>query len=252
MDEVVVDEVANPTLDHPVLIEGLPGVAHVGALAAEHLIEEFDATLVRRIHSEHFPPQVLIDEETASLTGSEIYSLTLGSTDVLVLVGDHQPHTPVGHYRLTEAYLDIAKDFSAGPILAMGGVPTGELIDEYEVLTISTSDTLADELKEAGAVGRPGEPAGGIIGISGLLVGLGARRGFETACLMGETSGYLVDPKSATKLLRVLESYLGFEVDTGSLDERAEEMQEVIARIQEMESQSQFDVASDEDLRYIG
>lgn len=252
MDEVVVDEVANPSLESPVFIEGLPGVAHVGTLAAEHLIEEFDATLVRRIHSEHFPPQVIIEEENPTLTGSEVYALELGGRDVLVLIGDHQPHTPVGHYRLTTIFLDIAQDFGADPIIALGGVPTGELIDEYEVLTVATDESLSQELKEAGAVIRSGEPAGGIIGVSGLLLGLGERRGLRTACLMGETSGYLVDPKSATQLLGVLESFLGFEVDTGSLDERAEEMQQVISRIQEMEAQSQFDVAGDEDLRYIG
>jgi len=37
MDEV--EAVADPDLTDPVLIEGLPGVGHVGKLAAEHLIE---------------------------------------------------------------------------------------------------------------------------------------------------------------------------------------------------------------------
>ncbi|MFW6153360.1 MAG: PAC2 family protein, partial [Halobacteriota archaeon] len=144
------------------------------------------------------------------------------------------------------------EDLDARRIVAMGGVPTGELIEEYEVLAVASDADLLDALVDAGAAVRPDEPAGGIIGVSGLLLGLGSRRGFDTACLMGETSGYLVDPKSATKLLGVLEAWLGFEVDTGSLDDRAEEMEEVIGRIQEMEAQPQFDVPSDEDLRYIG
>lgn len=252
MDEVVVETIEEPALDSPVLIEGLPGVAHVGALAAEHLVEEFPATLVRRVYSEHFPPQVMVEDESTRLTASEVYAVELGEHHVLVLVGDHQPQTPVGHYRVTEAYLDIASSLGVERVVAMGGVPTGELIDEYEVLAVASDDELLDGLVEAGATVRPDEPAGGIIGVSGLLVGMGERRGFDAACLMGETSGYLVDPKSATQLLLVLESWLGFEVDTGSLDERAEEMEEVIGRIQEMESQPQFEVPSDEDLRYIG
>jgi len=43
MDDIEIDEVATPELDDPVLIEGLPGVGHVGKLAAEHLLEEFAA-----------------------------------------------------------------------------------------------------------------------------------------------------------------------------------------------------------------
>jgi proteasome assembly chaperone (PAC2) family protein len=47
----------------------------------------------------------------------------------------------------------------------------------------------------------------------------------------------------------VLQDILGFEVDFGSLEERADEMEEVVRKIQEME---QGAPASEEDLRYIG
>jgi len=39
MDEFAVETLAEPSLSDPVLIEGLPGVGHVGKLAAEHLLE---------------------------------------------------------------------------------------------------------------------------------------------------------------------------------------------------------------------
>ena len=67
---------------------------------------------------------------------------------------------------------------------------------------------------------------------------------------MGETSGYLVDPKSAQAVLEVLEAVVGFELDFASLEERAEEMEEVVRKIQEMEQGTP--TPSDEDLRYIG
>jgi len=74
----------------------------------------------------------------------------------------------------------------------------------------------------------------------------------EAACLMGETSGYLVDPKSAQSVLEVLEEALSFEVGYDSLNERADEMEEVMNKIQEMEQQQSMDVPTDDDLRYIG
>lgn len=252
MDDVTIDSIESPSLETPLLLEGLPGVANVGALAAGHLIDEFDSTLVRRIHSTHFPPQVTIEGRTAELTGAEVHAVDLAGQDVLVLTGDHQPQSPRGHYQVTEAVLDVAESFEADRVIAMGGVPTGELIESYDVLGATTDEDFADELAEVGVVFRDDEPAGGIIGVSGLLLGLGARRGLPAACLMGETSGYLVDPKSATRLLEVLSSLLSFEVDTASLDERAEEMEDVLNKIQEFEAEAQVDVGTDEDLRYIG
>jgi hypothetical protein len=83
------------------------------------------------------------------------------------------------------------------------------------------------------------------------MLGLGGRRGFDVACLMGETSGYLVDPKSAQAVLVALEEILGFEVSFEALEERAEEMEEVVGKIQEMQNQ-QGSVPTDDDLRYIG
>jgi hypothetical protein len=68
---------------------------------------------------------------------------------------------------------------------------------------------------------------------------------------MGETSGYLVDPKSAQAVLVALEEILDFEVGFESLEERAEEMEEVVGKIQEMQNQ-QGSMPTDDDLRYIG
>ncbi|MFC4247500.1 proteasome assembly chaperone family protein [Natribaculum luteum] len=255
MDELDIDAVAEVDLDDPVLVEGLPGVGHVGKLAAEHVLEELEdeSTLVRRIYSREFPPQVSIDGGVADLTCAELYAVEVPEgRDVLVLTGDHQAQSNDGHYLLTDAFLDVAEEFGVTELYALGGVPTGELIDEYAVLGAVSHESLLEPLEEAGVEFREDEPAGGIVGVSGLLLGLGGRRGFEAACLMGETSGYLVDPKSARAVLEVLETRLEFELDYESLDERADEMEEVIGKIQEMENQQSMDVPSDDDLRYIG
>lgn len=318
MDEIEVESLADPDLRDPVLVEGLPGVGHVGKLAAEHLLEEFESTLVRRVYAEEFPPQVDVDDDgVASLTCASFHAVDLSSPtptasnedvdededenedesgdtaeadetaaaddaesesgddeteaesesgdeppedplehfettdrDLLVLTGDHQAQTNAGHYVLTEAFLDVADEFSVEEAYALGGVPTGELIEEHDVLGAVTDAEMTDRLEGAGVEFRPDEPAGGIVGVSGLLLGLGERRGLDVACLMGETSGYLVDPKSAKATLEVLEELLEFRVDFAALEERAEEMEEVVGKIQEMqEGQS---MPSDDELRYIG
>jgi len=249
MDEFDIEVHADPELEDPVLIEGLPGVGHVGKLAIEHLLEEFESGLVRRVYSEHFPPQVTVEEGRSKLACVEFYAVEVGGRDVLVLSGDHQAGDGIGHYRLTDRVLDVAEGFGVERAFALGGVPTGELIEEYAVLGAATTDELVDELENCGVEFREDEPAGGVFGISGLLLGLGERRGLAVGCLMGETSGYLVDPRSARAVLEVLQDLLDFDIDYASLEERAEEMEEVVKKIQEME---QGPTASDEDLRYIG
>ncbi|MFC7027696.1 proteasome assembly chaperone family protein [Halomicroarcula sp. GCM10025324] len=252
MDEFDIEALADPALEDPVLVEGLPGVGHVGKLAAEHLLEELESELVRRVYSTHFPPQVTIDEGRARLAAAEFHAVTPEEgQDLLVLTGDHQAQDNQGHYGLTDTFLDIAEAFGVGRVFALGGVPTGELIEEYDVLGASTTDAFADELEDAGVEFREDEPAGGIVGVSGLLLGLSERRDIPATCLMGETSGYLVDPKSAQAVLEVLQEIIGFDVDYASLEERADEMEEVVRKIQEMEQQN-APAPSDEDLRYIG
>jgi uncharacterized protein (TIGR00162 family) len=250
MDEFEIETVAEPSVSEPVLVEGLPGVGHVGKLAAEHLVEELDGELVRRVYSTHFPPQVSVEDGLTQLASAELHAVETEARDLLVLTGDHQAQDTVGHYGLTDTLLDLVTDLGADRIFALGGVPTGELIEEYDVIGATTGEDQKDELEEVGVEFRGDEPAGGIVGVSGLLLGLGERRDVPAACLMGETSGYLVDPKSAQAVLEILQDVLGFEVDFGSLEDRADEMEEVVRKIQEMEQGTP--TPSDEDLHYIG
>ncbi|WP_138006956.1 proteasome assembly chaperone family protein [Halalkalirubrum salinum] len=255
MDSIDIEYVESPELAEPVLIEGLPGVGHVGKLAAEHLLEELDSELVARLYADEFPPQVDIDDEgIASLTCASFHAVYTDGDgpDLLVLTGDHQASTNDGHYRLTDAILDVAEEFGSQRAFALGGVPTGELVEEYTVLGAVTAAEQKAALEDAGVEFRPDEPAGGIVGVSGLILGLGGRRGFDSVCLMGETSGYLVDPKSAQAVLEVLQEILDFEVDFGSLEDRAEEMEEVVGKIREMQDQQQAQLPTDDELRYIG
>jgi uncharacterized protein (TIGR00162 family) len=250
MDDFEIEAIAEPEVADPVLVEGLPGVGHVGKLAGEHLVEELDSELVRRVYSTHLPPQVSVDDGLTQLACAEIHAVETTGSDLLVLTGDHQAQDTVGHYGLADTFLDVAEDLGVASVYALGGVPTGELIEEYDVIGAATTEGMRDGLEDAGVEFRGDEPAGGIVGISGLLLGLGERRGVPAACLMGETSGYLVDPKSAQAVLEVLQDVLGFEVDFGSLEERADEMEDVVRKIQEMEQGTP--TPSDEDLRYIG
>jgi uncharacterized protein (TIGR00162 family) len=251
MDGIETETVAAADLDEPVLVEGLPGVGHVGKLVAEHVVDEAGGDLVRRVYAEHFPPQVTVGEGgRTDLACAEFHAVATEGRDLLVLTGDYQAQDPRGHYRLTDAFLDVAEDAGVEAVYALGGVPTGELVEEHGVVGAANEDGLVGDLEAAGVEFRDEEPAGGIVGTSGLLLGLGERRGIPAACLMGETSGYLVDPKSAQAVLGTLQDLLGFEVDFAELEARADEMEEVMGKLQEMDDSA--GVPAEDELHYIG
>jgi len=256
MKETLVFRIKDVDLTDPIMVEGLPGVGHVGKLVADHMVEELHAEKIIEIYSPHFPPQVMVKEDgTIKQVKNEIYARRgqNGEPDLLIIIGDYQSATNEGHYELTSIFLDIAESYKVRRIYALGGYGTGQFVDKSSVMGAATSIELVEEMKTQGVLFQENEPGGGIIGVSGLLLGLGALRGLDVVCLMGVTSGYLVDPKAASEVLRVLSGILGIEVGMHALEERAKEMEKIIGKLQEMErAQSPFEAGGDEDLRYIG
>jgi hypothetical protein len=250
MDDIEVrffDKVPADELKAPVLIEGLPGIGHVGKLVAEHMIQELGAEKVAEIHSIFFPPQVIIDENgTVRLANNEIYYYAGETHQFLFLVGDYQATSSEGHYLLADAYLDIAAECGVSRVYTLGGYGVGHLVDEPRVLGAVNQPALRGMIEAAGGIVGRDEPGGGIIGAAGLLLGLGIFRGIEGVCLMGETSGYLVDPRSAASLLKVLTTLLEIEIDPTRLEQRAAEMEHVLQKLIDGERVSQ-----DDELRYI-
>jgi uncharacterized protein (TIGR00162 family) len=255
MKETVVKILGKVDLEDPIMIEGLPGVGHVGKLVAEHIVEELDVEKIVEIYSPHFPPQVLVkDDFTVHLVKNEIYACkSEDKQDMLIVVGDHQSATNEGHYEISGIILDIAEEYGVKRIYTLGGYVTGQLDEKRIVLGAVNNIDLVEEMKGHGVEFKQNEPAGGIVGVSGLLLGISELRSMDAVCLMGTTSGYLVDPKSAQAVLEVFSSVLDLEIDAQALEERAKEMERIIAKIVEMEQmQVQTDMGTDDDLRYIG
>lgn len=253
-DDVTIHVLQDVELHSPIMIEGLPGVGHVGKLVADHLIDVFQATRIIDIYSSHLPPQaIVVDDCTVRLDRNEIYACKLeNGNDLLILVGDHQSMTNEGHYILCNTFLDIAEQFGVSRIYTLGGYATGQLEDTCTVIGAVNNPEMIEELSGYGVEFQENEPWGGIIGISGLMLPMSMVRKIDAACLMGITSGYIVDPKSAQAVLGVLSQALGIEVDMQALEEHAAEMGKVVAKLQEMQQMYESMSSTNEDLRYIG
>jgi len=254
MDCVTVKYVAKkPKLRNPIFIEGLPGIGNVGKLAVEHIIEETNATKFADLYSKDFPPQVFINiDGTIKLVNNEFYyrkAKKKNQRDLILLTGDYQGLSSHGQYDLAEKILDIVEELNVEEIFTLGGYGLGHEIKEPKVLCATTDKNLVNKMKKYGAVFKKNEPGGGIVGASGLILGLGKLRGMKGACFMGETPGYLVDPKSAKAVLKILMKMLNLDINLSELEKKAKEIEYIAHQLKEMESASK---EKTDELGYFG
>lgn len=257
MKETFIKLLKDVDLSDPVFIEALPGIGHVGKLVAEHLIHELGAEKFAELYSPSFPPQVFVGEKgiVEPMKNEFYYLKSAGENhkDFIILVGNTQGLSPEGQYDICGAIIDFVEKYGVKDIYTLGGLGTGQQVDKTKVLGAATTEELTKMLEEHDVKLRSSD--GGIIGASGLLLGLGMYRGMNGVCLMGETPGYFIDADASKAVLNTLISILKLEVDVAKLEERAEETRKMISKAQQMEQEmaERMHIApGEEDLRYIG
>ena len=261
MDDVVIRTLEKVELRDPILIEGLPGVGNVGKLAADYLREQLQAKPLATIYSKFFPPQVYVSEEgIIRLVSNDLHYWKAppgAPRDILVLGGDYQGISPEGQYELTQRVLDYCNGLGVREVFTLAGFAQGRVVDSPRVLGAATNPAQVETMKKYGVVFSRNDPGGGLIGASGLFLGLGRLFGMEGVCLMGETSGYFVDPRSAEAVLKVLAKVLHIEIDFTALEAKAHEVDRIAQKIHEAESRATevtptATPTQREDLGYIG
>jgi len=245
MKETTIYLLERPQLRDPVFIEGLPGIGLVGKLAAEHLIQELNAVKFAELYSPHFMHQVIIKKGSiVELMKNEFYywvNPDEKGRDLIIITGDQQvpPTDSPGHYEVVGKMLDLVRELGVREIITMGGYQVPELPGEPRVLAAVTHEELVDYYKEKlkgleGIIWREDE-GGAIVGAAGLLLGMGKLRSMYGISLLGESLGYIVDPKAAKAVLTAVTKILGIEVDMTALEERAKETEEILRKVQEMQ-----------------
>lgn len=257
MKETFIKTIMDVKLEEPVFIEALPGIGHVGKLVAEHMIHELEAVKFAELYSPAFPPQVFVDDKgLIEPMKNEFYYLKShgeDNRDYIFLVGNTQGLSPEGQYDICGAIIDFVASYGVNEIYTLGGLGTGQPVDKPKVFGAATNLELTEVLKGHDVNLRTAD--GGIIGASGLILGLGMSRDMDGVCLMGETPGYFIDAEASKAVLTILQKMLKIDIDIAKLEERAEETRKMISKAQQMEremSERMNIVQGEEDLRYIG
>jgi len=240
-------------LENPLLIEGLAGIGHVGRNCVSYLAENLGAEKIGIIDSHHFPPYTIVeDDKTLTPLQNEIYKMEVNGRDIVLIEGNAQASSAEGHYEIAEKVLDFADEIGVNEIITIGGYGKGDVVEEPEVFGAVTGEELKKDYSDYGI--SFDHDVGQIVGISGLLLGLGEQIGKEGIALLGETPGFLMsDPKSTEAVLQVMEKILEVDLDYSQLDDKVEESQEVLKKLQNLKgSQEAEDQQQSSDLGYIG
>ncbi len=245
-DTTIVEKVEVKKLRNAILVTGLPGIGLIGQVVGRYLVEELGAKKISNLISPHFPHQVFMTKKGGMRIIKNSFYLFKGKKrDVIILLGDIQAMSSVGQYEVAGVILDYCKRLGVTEILTVGGYSTGKITEERRVFGVATSDDHRERLKKFGVIF--GEAKGSIVGAAGLLPALGKLQGIDGSCVMGETHGSYIDTASARQIVILLSKYLEVKVDLKRLDEKAQESQKVLKKVQEevqKTMEAQFEQAS--------
>ena len=222
-------------LNSPILIEGLPGLGMVGRIATRYLVRQLKAEKFALLYSPHFPYYVIVNRKGNArlLRGEFHYWKNPRGNDLIFFTGDSQAQTIEGQYEIAETILDFAKRHKVETIVTLGGYRK-EAGETPEVIATATdAETLDKALKAGVAASPPGNP---IVGTAGLLVGMARFKNIPALCLLGETRGYLPDPKAAKSILVVLQKMLKITVDLDGLDKEIAKSDKILEKMRQIEA----------------
>ena len=111
----------------------------------------------------------------------------------------------------------------------MSAFVTGMFVDKPLFGTATDSD-IVKTLPEKNILTMD---SGSIVGMNGLIIGIAKLRGMQGTCLLGETSGYVVDAKASKSILESLLSVAEIMVDMTNLEKKAKDTERLIQTMQQ-------------------
>jgi len=201
-----------PTLKAPVLIAGLPDSGRVAKIVLDQLVKTLNATPLGYLYSDYLPPRLLLKPDgTSDLMKHEIFYWINKNAgpDLVLYTGDAQPILPEGAFRLSEAVVKLAETLGVGTVVTVGAFITGKIAEHPQVYGAASELVLVKELEDLGVKIID---SGAVTWMNGLIPGLAKVRNLKGLFLSGETSGFMIDPRAAMIILRVLVKKLGLQI----------------------------------------
>lgn len=217
----------------PTLIEGLPGLGLVAAIAVDQITKQLELDQHGTIVSADFPPVAAFDEGRVR-DAVRVYA---GKDPAVMTLQSDIPIPPAAVDSLSQCVLsDLAEEFEQAIFLA--GTPAESEDEIGEVVGVATTDDLETALVDAGITLADG--SGVVGGVTGALLADCYQDDVPAAVLIVRSNPYIPDPAAARAVIEeALEPLVEFDIDTQELLEQAEEIQKQKQQVAEQLKQYQ-------------
>ncbi len=128
-----------------ILICGVPGIAYIGKISVDYLVQQLKAELVGEVYSKYFPPYVIIKEDgLVELLRNELHQFKDESGRTIVfLTGNAQAYSPEGQYEIADAVLEWAINNGVKRVYSVAAYVTERPFEAPNVYCTTTTLSIA-------------------------------------------------------------------------------------------------------------
>jgi hypothetical protein len=229
--------VSNPKLKDPIFIAAWTGMGEVAYRTVIFLREVMGFKLFAKLDAQEFfkPAAVIVENGQIELpvipAGFFYYLKKKNLPDIILFLGEAQP--PLEHAEtFSIAIVDFIRRFKAKFIITFAAKP--EPIDHKTEPMVWIAPTHTDVIKRFEKFNVKILKEGQISGLNGLILGVGKQKGIKGVCLLGEIPFYTVqieNPKATTNILKILDQFLGLNLNLAPMTERCKYIEEEIDKL---------------------
>jgi len=208
----------------PVIIEGFQGIGLVGTLSAQYMAQKLGFEQVGYVEGEGVPPMALL---VNGQIRNPIKIFANKSRDIVIIESELSiPRKII--YELSEEIAKWAKKIKAKEIVCVEGIAVPPQEMNYEVLGMSTKESIMNDLKKKGVKKLEN---GIVIGMSAALLLKSRELKVPATCLMIECRRNIPDGLAAANMLETLGKIYGFKIDVKDLRKQANAFEKKIEKV---------------------
>jgi len=220
----------------PIMFAAWPGMGNVGLIATDYLRRKLDAKVFAEIDMSPFfiPDSIIVKDGIAQLPEipSSIFHY-VKDPNAIIFESNAQIGGKDG-ITIIKTILDVAKQLKVSHIYTSAALVQPMTYQSPSQVLVACSNPA--HLEKIVGFGVVPMPDGYIAGLNGLLLGVAASRGIESACFLGTMPSYasnMMYPKASLEIVKTYRKMLSSDMDLAELENSVVEMDQQLATIEE-------------------
>ena len=226
-------------LHDPWLVAVWPGMGNVALMAGAYLVERLSGLVTTEFSAEDLIEVESVEIKDGLITAGRgprslyyAWKDPSGKQDMLIFIGEAQPAS--GGYAFCHRLLNDAIERGVKRIFTFAAMATQ--LQPGSTPRVFGVVTRKKFLRELAGLDVEILRDGQISGLNGVLLAVGAERGLEGVCLLGEMPFFAINvpnPKASQAVLKVFARMAGIDLDLAPMAEQAEAMDHRLVQLLE-------------------